>query len=99
MYFRQEATKELFQNSGSNMLFNRNYRDIEAYTKEQWYRTPDSIIKSEDGTTNFRYYPEEKEGLVQQYKSTIFPLYYERIDTFDDIYHKYQEMNCDGMDF
>ena len=99
MYFRQEATKELFQNSGSNMLFNRNYKDIKAYTKEQWYRTPDSIIKSEDGTTNFRYYPEEKEGLVQQYKSTIFPLYYERIDTFDDIYHKYQEMNCDGMDF
>jgi hypothetical protein len=25
-------------------------------------------------------------------KSTIFPLYYEKIDTYNDIYYKYREM-------
>jgi len=41
--------------------------------------------------------------LIQQVKSTIFPLYYERIDTYNDIYHIYRGMldgNPDtGYDF
>ena len=58
MYYRQEATKELYQNLGSDILFNRDY----------------------------------KEDVIPKWnkKSTILPLYYERIDTFDEIYDSYQ---------
>jgi len=40
MYFRQEATKELFQNLGSDILYDRYYTDVMAdkYTQEQYYR-------------------------------------------------------------
>jgi len=34
--------------------------------------------------------------LVQQEKSTLFPLYYERVDTYNEIYHMYREM-LDGV--
>jgi hypothetical protein len=27
---------------------------------------------------------------TQQVKSTIFPLYYERVDTYNEIYHNYE---------
>ena len=57
MYYRQEATKELYQNLGCDILFNRNYSDI----------TPE--LNS---------------------KSTLFPWYYERIDTLNNIYDSYQ---------
>ena len=57
MYYRQEATKELYQNLGSDILFNRDYQE-----------TP----------------------IALNAKSTLFPLYYERIDTFDEIYDSYQ---------
>ena len=40
-----------------------------------------------------KVYPIYSHGLVQQVKSTIFPLYYERIDTYNDIYHKYHLMH------
>ena len=57
IYYRQEATKELYQNVGSDILYNRDYTE-----------TP----------------------IAQNVKSTIFPLYYERIDTFDQLYDSYQ---------
>ena len=96
MYVRQEATKELYQNLGSDILFNRLYTDTFAkmYTQEQYYREKSSDY--ENKYTKFdRVYPMYQEGLVQQVKSTIFPLYYERIDTYNDIYHKYQMMKDD----
>ena len=57
MYYRQEATKELYQNLGSDILFNHDYKE-----------TP----------------------ISQNIKSTLFPLYYERIDTFNQLYDSYQ---------
>ena len=57
MYYRQEATKQLYQNLGSNILYNRNYTKIKP---------------------------------TQNPVSTLFPLYYERIDTYDKIYDNYQ---------
>ena len=96
MYFRQEATKELFQNLGSNIIFDRKYTDVQAtrYTQEQYYRAEDSTI--------YKYnlgdaYPVENENLTQQIKSTIFPLYYERNDTFYNIYDDYKVMNSDKL--
>ena len=108
MYFRQEATKELFQNMGSDMLFDRYYTDIVAdkYTNEQYYRGNPNRQNGERLTNSTQYtdqyskldrvYPIESQSLVQQKKSTIFPLYYERIDTYNEIYHMYREM-LDGV--
>lgn len=58
IYYRQEATKELYQNLGSDIIFNRDYTSTK---------------------------------LDQQTPSTLFPWYYERIDTFDKIYDSYQQ--------
>ena len=99
MYFRQEATKQLFQNLGSNIIYNRYYTDVAAitYTQEQYYRS--KSYNYEKQYTKFdKVYPKYETGLVQQQKSTIFPLYYERIDTFNEIYHDYQLMHdYDGI--
>lgn len=111
MYFRQEATKNLYQNLGSDILYDRYFTDVIAnkYTYEQYYRgdgiSPyNSEQKNEYSKykTNERFnwdraYPVENSGLVKQVKSTIFPLYYNRVDTYNEIYHKYTSMN--GGDF
>lgn len=57
MYYRQEATKKLYQNLGCDIIYNRNYEEV----PKSW-----------------------------NVKSTLFPWYYERIDTFDEIYDSYQ---------
>lgn len=99
MYFRQEATKNLYQNLGSDILYNRKYTDVAAskYTQETYYRP---LTNGEVIQENFRLNPiytnypiHYHDGLVQQVKSTIFPLYYERIDTYNDVYHKYHLMH------
>ena len=111
MYFRQESTKELFQNLGSNVIYDKKYTDVTAdnYTHEQYYRgnpkrrIDDKDMSETEYTDSYskidRVYPVQSLGLVKQVKSSIFPLYYERVDTFDDIYHKYQLMKGDGYDF
>ena len=63
MYYRQEATKQMWQNSGVDVTFDKNYTKI----------TP-----------------------RQNIKSTIFPIYYNRIDTFDEIYDSYIEMGSNS---
>ena len=90
MYFRQEATKNLYQNLGSDILYNRKYTDIveDKYTQEQYYRGGDNYKYDISGMS----YPVATGGLVQQKKSTIFPLYYNRIDTYNEIYDIYREM-------
>ena len=109
MYFRQEATKELYQSLGSDIIFNRKYSDVTAdnYTYEQYYRALEQenprIVSDDDEYVNKKYgyskidkvYPLYSHGLKQQKKSTIFPLYYERVDTYNDIYHKYHMMHDD----
>ena len=96
MYFRQEATKNLYQNLGSDILYDRYYTDVAArmYTQEQYYRDGNY-----EGLRVDRVYPILSEGLVKQVKSTIFPLYYERVDTYNEIYHSYREMMGNGYDF
>ena len=56
MYYRQEYTKNLFQNLGSDITFNYKYKEL--------------IPK-------------------QNTKSSIFPLYYYRKDTFNEVYDSY----------
>ena len=98
MYFRQEATKNLYQNLGSDIIYNRYYTDVAAdkYTYEEKHRpkTDAQIWNGNKFKPMYDEYPiHYQEGLVQQVKSTIFPLYYEKIDTFNDIYHKYHLMH------
>lgn len=66
MYWRQEATKEFWQNYGINITFDRNYTKL----------TPERNIKS-----------------------TIFPLYYNRIDTYDNIYDSYTKITGTNRDY
>lgn len=71
MYIRQEATKELYQFNGSDIVFNPDYKDL---ISEHRPINP--------GDPNPQYYD----------KSTIFPLYYCRQDTIneiEDFYHLY----------
>ena len=108
MYFRQESTKEVYQNLGSDMLFDRYYTDVRAdkYTQEQYYRGnpvrqgTQNLTNSKEYTNQYkkfdRVYPVRSQNLVQQEKSTLFPLYYERIDTYNEIYDMYREM-LDGV--
>ena len=100
MYFRQEATKNLYQNLGSNILYDKKYTDVGAnkLTYKQKYRSSDSSYTDQYNKMD-KVYPIEQNGLVRQVKSSIFPLYYERVDTYNDIYHKYREMQGDGYDF
>ena len=100
MYFRQEATKNLFQNLGSDIIYNRKFTDVVAnkLTQEQYYRAKDDKYINQYNKID-KVYPIEKQGLVQQVKSTIFPLYYNKIDTFNEIYHTYNLMKGEGFDF
>lgn len=71
MYIRQEATKELYQFNGSDIVFNPDYKGL---ISEHRPLTP--------GDPNPQHYD----------KSTIFPLYYCRQDTINEIedsYHLY----------
>jgi len=54
MYFRQEATKNLYYNLGSDILYDRKFTDVAAngYTKEQYYNTGEQ-------------YPTEQSSLVK----------------------------------
>ena len=96
MYFRQEATNNLYQNLGSDILYNRYYTDVVAdkYTQEQYYRKKNSEYTDKYNKMD-RVYPVFSENLTQQVKSTIFPLYYERIDTYNEIYHNYHQMKSE----
>ena len=66
IYYRQEATKEIYKNLGSHISYNENYQNVHPN---------------------------------QQIKSTIFPLYYNRLDTYDRIYDDYQQMTGDYVDY
>lgn len=83
MYFRQEATKELYQNLGSDVIFDRNYIQVASpnYLFDPFTTKPYEIT------------------LVQNPKSTIFPLYYNRIDTFNEIYDNYKLMTSTSRDY
>ena len=66
IYYRQEATKEIYKNLGSHISYNENYQKVHPN---------------------------------QQIKSTIFPLYYNRLDTYDRIYDDYQQMTGNYVDY
>lgn len=81
MYIRQEATKDLYQQNGFDVLYDHNYDDLESKHRE--------LIDS-DGNRVGNLYD----------KSTLFPLYYSRRDSFnevEDFYH--MKDNVPSKDF
>ena len=72
MYIRQEATKELFQYNGSDILYDTDY----------------SNLKSEQRQVGSSYD-----------KSTLFPLYYDRIETFNEVEDSYNEMTSKDLNY
>lgn len=68
MYIRQEATKELYQSNGSDVVFNSDYKRLIPVHRPLHPQNKDS-----------KYYD----------KSTIFPLYYSRQDTINEIEDSY----------
>lgn len=69
MYIRQEATKELYQFNGSDIVYNPDYKTLNSEPRPLKNSTTDKYDKS-----------------------TIFPLYYSRQDTINEIedsYHLY----------
>lgn len=78
MYIRQEATKELYQYNGSDVVYNSDYKDLVSEHRPL-------VV----GDENPRYFD----------KSTIFPLYYARQDTIneiEDFYHLYGHKDSYG---
>jgi hypothetical protein len=75
-YFRQEATKHLYQYNGADIVYNSDYPQIE--------------VKQSDipfNNTNLK-------------KATImFPLYYSRVNTLNEIYDHYQSMTSADKDY
>lgn len=72
MYIRQEATKELYQNNGFDVLYNHDYTNLESKHR----------LLPEDNPSEKRW--------IKYDKSTLFPLYYSRRDSFneiEDFYH------------
>ena len=76
MYFRQEATKNLYQYNGSDILFNKNYLKVKPKQRD--------IL-----------------GSTSPYKdrSTMFPLYYTRVDTVNEIEDYYQAATAPNKDY
>lgn len=73
MYIRQEATKELFQYNGYDVVFDHDYTDLVSVHRPLNY------------TINNQKFE----------KSTLFPLYYYKQDTVNDIEDKYSLANTD----
>lgn len=105
MYYQQEQYKKELQNSGEDIIFNRKYTDVYAdkYSYEQYYRLNNDFYTNQYEKLD-RVYPilwEEKgkNNPPVPIKPTKFPLYYERIDTFNEIYDKYQSISSEGKDY
>jgi hypothetical protein len=79
-------------------LYDRKFTDVVAHKtstngKIIGYSNDENYYRRGNYNEYGNEYPQSDTGLVRQVKSSIFPLYYERIDTYNDIYHQYREMN------
>ena len=73
-YFRQEATKSVYQYNGSDILYNKEYLKLTPTQRD----INNSLYKD---------------------RSTMFPLYYSRVDSFNEIEDYYQMATSAGKDY
>lgn len=84
MYIRQEATKELYQYNGSDILFNPDYKTLKSEHRK--IQLVDPVTKTVTLSSNYD-------------KSTLLPLYYSRQDTFNDIEDYYAGKTSPSKDY
>ena len=82
MYIRQEATKELYQYNGSDIIFNSDYVNLNSEHRK-----------------NYKIQNGKKIELESYDKSTLFPLYYSRQDTINEIEDTYRSMTSENRDY
>ena len=82
MYIRQEATKELYQYNGSDVIFNSDYIYLDSEHRKNFY--------IENG---------KKIDLQSYDKSTLLPLYYQRVNTINEIEDSYKGMTSTSKDY
>lgn len=80
MYVRQELTKELYQKNGSDITYNRNYKQLLPEVKQ---RDTYTLNRLDWDVNNWKQVSQHKD------KSTLFPQYYKRTDTINEIYDSY----------
>lgn len=84
MYIRQEATKELYQYNGSDILFNSDYKDLES--EHRRIQVVDPVTKMITLSPNYD-------------RSTLLPLYYSRQDTFNEVEDYYRSRTSPNKDY
>lgn len=82
MYIRQEATKELYQYNGSDILFNSDYVNLDSEHRK-----------------NYRIEEGQRIELKGYDRSTIFPLYYQRRDSINEIEDYYAGATAPSKDY
>lgn len=75
-YFRQEATKHLYQYNGADIVYDHNYLDVQPEQRDILY-----------STTPYKD------------KSIMFPLFYSRVDTINEIEDHYQSMTSPNKNY
>ena len=85
MYIRQEATKELYQYNGSDILYNSDYKDLEP-TEHKRIEVVDPITKMITLSPKYD-------------RSTLLPLYYSRQDTFNEVEDYYRSKTSPNKDY
>ena len=86
MFVRQELTKMLYQNIGSDILYNHAVKDLVT----KMYKLVQNSNDKGNVDGNYDLVLSTSDNLTRNPISTIFPLYYERIDSYNDIYDFYQ---------
>lgn len=81
MYVRQEATKDLYQYNGADILYNRDFLELVD-------KVAPRMVKDENGVETGK-----------QAKSTIFPIYYGRQDSFNEVEDYYKQLSSPNKDY
>lgn len=87
MYFRQEATKALYQYNGSDLLYDHTVFDSITGYLPQMITSSDYIERDRNGN------PLRGNAAVStSYKDTLFPIIYMRQDTFNEVEDFYKRV-------
>lgn len=87
MYFRQEATKALYQYNGANILFDRRVFDSVTGYLPEMVTTSNYIEKDSKGN-----YLRKKEAVSNIYKDSLFTLIYTRQDSYNEVEDYYRQI-------
>jgi hypothetical protein len=87
MYFRQEATKALYQYNGANLIFDRRVLDGTTGYLPEMVTSSKYIEKDAAGN-----YLRKNEAVSSIYKDSLFTLIYARQDSFNEVEDYYRQI-------